>query len=511
MPLRLTNSLTDEEEVFEPRDPENVTLYYCGLTVSDDAHLGHARSWVHTDVLHRWLEFLGYSVKHVENFTDVNEKIAARIGDCGTDEAAVARHFIGRILEDMRSLRLKRVSVYPRVSEHLPEIIALIENLLDRGHAYEVNGSVYFDVTTFEEYGRLSNLSVDEMEAQGTAPTEEKRNPQDFALWKADGPDPTDLEEHRTPEAEPSEIAVEKALTFDSPWGSGRPGWHIECSAMATSHLHDTFDVHVAGRDIRFPHNENEIAQAVAGTDGEYARYWLHTGLLQTEGEKMSSSLQNYFRVRDAADRWGADVIRTFFLSTVYDADQTFSESAMAEAESRWNRLKEAYDRAVEAADSVDARTKVEDDAFRRTIDDTRSSFRTAMNDDLNTREAMSVLLELASAINRHLDERSEFDYQALQNSLEMLERLGGSVFGLALAPTVRSEVQLHDENRRTADLVELVLELREDARDSGDFEAADALRSELEAIGILVEDTAEGPTYRFENPTTPLVDDTPR
>ncbi|MFB6182979.1 MAG: class I tRNA ligase family protein, partial [Haloarculaceae archaeon] len=258
MTLRVTNTLTGEQEPFEPHDPESVLLYYCGLTVSDPPHLGHARGWVHVDVMHRWLAHRGYDVRHVENFTDVNEKIVARVGEDGDSEADVARNYIRDVIRDMRSLNLRRAEVYPRVSEHVPEIIDLVETLLEKGYAYESNGSVYFDVTEFADYGTLSNQDLDEIESQGD-PDErgEKRNPADFALWKADGVDPDDVAQHRHEDAASAERACETAQTWDSPWGEGRPGWHVECSAMSMTHLDDSIDVHVGGQDLVFPHHEN--------------------------------------------------------------------------------------------------------------------------------------------------------------------------------------------------------------------------------------------------------------
>src|SRR6056297_479031 len=349
MTLHVSNSLTGEREPFEPQDPDSVLLYYCGLTVSDLAHLGHARSWVHVDVMHRWLEHSGYDVRHVENFTDVNEKIVARVGEdeLGESEDEVARHFVSEVIADMRSLNLERAEVYPRVSEHVPEIIDLVETLVEKGYAYESNGSVYFDVTEFEEYGKLSNQKVEEMEAQGEeSEMAEKRHPADFALWKAGEAHPDD--------------APSGGETWDSPWGEGRPGWHIECSAMSTTHLGDSIDVHVGGRDLVFPHHENEIAQSEAATGEQFASYWLHVDLLETAGEKMSSSLENYFTIRNAVSEFGPNAIRMFLLSAAYDNTQTYSEAALDEAVERWERLERGYRTAVDAADDVDARTKVE-------------------------------------------------------------------------------------------------------------------------------------------------------
>ena len=489
--LSVTNTLTGEEEPFEPVGDE-VLLYVCGLTVSDDAHLGHARVWTHADVIHRWLEHEGYPTRHVENFTDVNEKIVARVGedDLGDSEAAVARGFTASVIEDMRGLNLLRAAVYPRVSEHVPEIVELIGTLLEKGYAYEANGSVYFDVTRFEEYGKLSNQRVDDLESQGPGDGQsEKRHPADFALWKAGGVTPDDVAEHRDPDLPP--LGGECGETWASPWGEGRPGWHIECSAMSMTHLDETIDIHIGGHDLVFPHHENEIAQSEAATGKQFSKYWLHTGLLETAGEKMSSSLGNYFYVTDALDRWGVNVLRTFYLGTQYGTKQTFSEAAMAEAEERWERLERTYEDAVAACDSVDARTKVEDEALRAAVETTREAFRAAMNDDFNVREAMAALLELTTSVNRHLD-GEEYDYRGLKAAVETFEELAGDVFGLELGAGSDNDVTL------AADVVELVLAVREREREAGNYDRADELRDELQALGVEVGDSAEGPTYRL-------------
>ncbi|QIO23506.1 cysteine--tRNA ligase [Haloarcula sp. JP-L23] len=494
MTLRVTNTLTGETEPFEPRDPDSVLLYYCGLTTSDPPHLGHARGWVHVDVMCRWLEWLGYDVRHVENFTDVNEKIVARVGEDGDSEADVARHYIQQVIEDMRSLNLDRAEVYPRVSEHVPEIISLVERLVESGHAYEANGSVYFDVTSFEDYGKLSNQTIEDIEAQGEDAEIEKRHPADFALWKADGVDPEDIEEHRHPEAAPAAEACETAQTWDSPWGEGRPGWHIECSAMSMTHLDETIDVHVGGQDLVFPHHENEVAQSEAATGQRFADYWLHVRLLETKGEKMSSSLGNFFTVADAVEEFGADVLRTFLLSTAYSSRATYSEETIGEAEERWDRLKRGYERAVEACDSVDAYAKVTDETLRDAVEEVRADFEAAMNDDFNTREATTALLDLTSAVNTHVDDHDDaYDYRGLRRAVETFEEFGAGILGLAFGDEhAESDVTL------AGDIVELVLDVREQERTAGNYERADELRDELEALGVEVQDTDDGPTYRL-------------
>ncbi|RQG89791.1 cysteine--tRNA ligase [Natrarchaeobius halalkaliphilus] len=506
MTLHVTNTLTGQIERFEPQDPENVLLYYCGLTVSDPPHLGHARSWVHVDVMHRWLEYLGYDVRHVENFTDVNEKIVARVGedDLGGDEADVAETYIERTIADMRSLNLLRAEVYPRVSEHVPEIVDLVETLIEKGYAYESNGSVYFDVASFDEYGTLSNQELEEIESQGE-PDErsEKRHPADFALWKAGGVDEDAVREHRH-ECVDHGGEPPTGQTWDSPWGDGRPGWHIECSAMSMTHLGETLDIHVGGRDLVFPHHENEIAQSEAATGRRFANYWLHCELFQMDDEKMSSSLGNFVTVEEAVSNWGTNVLRTFLTAGSYNSKQLYSDETIAEAEERWGHLERGYESAVETLDSADARTNVEDDGLRTAVSIARDEFTAAMNDDFNTREAQSALLSVATAINRHLedgpisdsngesrDEYRGFDYRGLRRAVETLEELG-NVLGLSFVGETSGTATL------AGDVVELVLDVRERERDDGNYERADELRDELEALGIEVQDTDEGATYRL-------------
>jgi cysteinyl-tRNA synthetase len=493
MPLSVTNTLTGEREPFEPQDPDSVLLYYCGLTVSDDAHLGHARSWVHVDVMHRWLDHLGYSVRHVENFTDVNEKIVARVGedDLGEDEQSVAMHYISSVIEDMRGLNLKRAAVYPRVSEHVPEIIDLIERLIERDHAYVSNGSVYFDVSSFPEYGKLSGQNLEEMEAQGPEDERaEKADPHDFALWKAGPVDPEAVARHRDDEAETTSSGGQ---TWDAPWSEGRPGWHIECSAMSMAHLEESIDVHVGGQDLVFPHHENEIAQSEAATGEQFATYWLHVNLLETEGEKMSTSLENFFTVKTALEELGPNAVRMFLLSAQYRQSQTYSERTIAEAIERWERLERAYDRAVAAVDSPDAYATVVDESLRTALDEQREAFTAAMNDDFNTREALAALFEIVGAVNEHVDGQDRYDYEGLNRAVETIEELGGEVLGFLFSGTTPDgDVEL------AAELIEELLAVREDRREAGDYETADDIRDRLAALGVEVQDTDSGPEFRL-------------
>ncbi len=494
MTLSLTDTLSGERVPFEPSD-DVVLLYVCGLTVSDDPHLGHARLWAHADILHRWLAHEGYDVRHVENVTDVNEKITARVGEREEweREADVARHFTDEVLAGMRGLNLKRAEVYPRVSEHITEIVGLVETLVEDGYAYEADGSVYFDVTEYADYGTLSNLDRESMESQGD-PEErsEKRNPADFALWKAGGVSEAAVEEHRKADSDQSHDHS-TGKTWESPWGAGRPGWHIECSAMAMGHLGETLDIHMGGEDLVFPHHENEIAQSEAATGQEFANHWLHVGFLQAGEEKMSSSLGNFFTVADALREYGPNVLRTFYASAEYRSQQAYTEETIVEARRRWERLERAYETAVAHADSADALTNVEDGVFRDAVAAARGGFSTAMNDDLNAREAMAELLEVAAAVNRHVDDHESYDYRALRDAIEFFEEYGEGVFGLQFGEATEGEAEIAE------DLVELVLDLREAEREAGNYERADELRDRLEALGVEVEDSDEGPTYRFD------------
>ena len=495
MTLSVTDTLSGERVALEV-DGDEILLYVCGLTVSDDAHLGHARLWFHADILHRWLDYSGYDVRHVENFTDVNEKIAARVGEREEweTEADVARHFTQSVIDDMRGLNLKRAEVYPRVSEHVPEIVDLVERLVEAGYAYEANGSVYFDVTSFPEYGKLSNQSLDALESQGD-PDErsEKRHPSDFALWKADGVSEDAIREHRKHDHEGD---IPSGQTWDSPWGDGRPGWHIECSVMSMTHLGETLDVHVGGRDLVFPHHENEIAQSEAATDETFARNWLHVGLLQTKDDKMSSSLGNFFTASDALDEFGVDTVRTFYLGAQYRGEQVFSADAMEEAEERWQRLRRAYETAVEACDDVAAHAKPTDDDLADAVTETRESFTAAMNDDLDVRSAYNALLDLGTEVNRHVETAETYDYPTLRAAVETFEELGGDVFGLSLGTDADDggDVEIAES------LVELVLDVRERERDAGNYDLADDLRDGLTDLGVEVEDGDDGPEFRFEN-----------
>jgi cysteinyl-tRNA synthetase len=483
MTLVLTNSLTGEREPFDPVEPGRVRMYVCGLTVSDAPHLGHARLWVQADLLHRWLEYRGYSVEHVENITDVNEKIVARIGEpsLGADEPTVAGRFTASVFSAMRALRLRRANVYPRVSQHRPQIIALIEELLTAGAAYEVDGSVYFDVTRFERYGALSGTDREAATVDQASDTlDEKRHPADFALWKADGVDPESIADRRDAALGP--VDDDAVTVWDAPWGPGRPGWHIECSAMAMHHLGETLDIHMGGRDLRFPHHENEIAQSEAATGAPFARYWVHVGLLQRASEKMSSSLGNFETVAAAVEAHGVGPLRMFFLGATYRTDQQYSAAAMAEATAKFTRLRHAYTRLTDACDGLDAYADLEHPELEGLTDEMLTAVGDAMDDDLNVRAALAAYMEFAAGVSGYLDDRQRYDHAGLVGAREAMLRIGTTVFGLPL----------EDDGGDSA-LIERLVDLREDYRAAGQYDAADVLREALAAAGVELEDTDDG------------------
>lgn len=466
--LRLENTLSGEKEAFEPLNDDRVLLYVCGLTVSDDPHLGHARTWVSFDVLHRYLEHKGYDVKHVENVTDVDDKIIDRAEEEGKTAAEVAARYAEQVYDDMGALNLRRVDVRPHVTEHVDEIIEMTERLVDRGYAYEAEDGVYFDVSEFDGYGKLSGQKVEELEQgeEGAA----KDAPEDFALWK--------LAEDGDGDAEP---------TWDSPWGEGRPGWHIECSAMSTTHLGETVDIHGGGRDLVFPHHENEIAQTEAATGEEFTRYWLHVGPLRVEDEKMSSSLGNFWTVHEALEEYDANEIRAFLVSTQYSKPQEFTRDALDDGAARWERLRNAYRACEEAMDSTEARAKHADDELRAATEAAREEFAEAMDDDLNTPEALAALDSLVNAVNAHVEE-PPYDYVGLFGAWRTFEELAGDILGFDFS----------GDGDGAGRIIEAVLALREEMRDDGEYETADALRDALEEAGVEVQDTDEGATYRL-------------
>ena len=493
MPLFITNSSTGKKEEFKPINLDSVSMYFCGLTVSDMPHLGHARAWVHVDTMRRWLEHSGYDVTYIENFTDINEKIVARIGesDYGSSEPEVASYFINKALHDMESLGLKRANAYPKATEHIPEILNLISSLIDSGNAYESNGSVYFDVESFQDYGKLSNPNLNDTSfSNSKIESLEKRHRNDFALWKSGPVAPESISKHRDPSL-PS-INTPTGSIWDSPWGPGRPGWHIECSAMSLTHLSDRIDIHVGGQDLIFPHHENEKAQSEAFTGKPFANLWVHIRLLETQGEKMSSSLKNYFSVSNSISEFGSNSIRMFLLSTSYHQHQAYSEVALHEAVERWGRLKRTYLRTISAVESSSSHSKLTDSNLKNSLKLFRDNFYVAMDDDFNTREAIVAIFGITNLLNQYLDSNDQYDYKSLNYALQLLDTLSSDILGLSFENN-------HGSDALSSDLINLIISLRNQERESGHYDRADALRTKLESLGIIIEDTDQSSTYRIK------------
>ncbi|MGH3666596.1 MAG: cysteine--tRNA ligase [Egibacteraceae bacterium] len=456
--MRLYNTRTRAVEEFVPGGDDHVGMYSCGPTVQAAPHFGHARAEIVPDVLRRWLEHRGYDVFHVRNITDVDDKIIARALGERRPSAAVAEEY-GRIYEaQIARLGVQPPHVAPRATGHIIEMIALIERLVEMGAAYEAGGDVYFSVRAFERYGALSGRNVDELRAGARIERDErKRDPLDFALWKA------------AKSGEPS---------WTSPWGRGRPGWHIECSAMSTKYLGSNFDIHTGGLDLVFPHHENEVAQSEVASGRRFVRYWVHNGLLSVDNEKMSKSLGNVISLSQALDRYGANVLRLFYLSVHYRSPVDFTAERLAEAQAglgRWRSFLRAT-RGLEAADG-------EPEA----VVTARARFSEAMDDDLGTPGAHAALFDLVSEGNRLLDAGDRAGAAAARDALLKLT----GVLGYTVA-----------EDRDTAGLVgplvDELLRLRAQARARKDFATADGIRARLGELGVVVEDAPRGPRWHL-------------
>ncbi len=463
--MRLYNTLSRSVEEFVSRDDGRVSMYTCGPTVQAPPHFGHARAALVPDVLRRWLTSRGYAVFHVRNITDVEDKIIARAVAEGRPAAAVAETYARIYDEQMTRFGILPPHIAPRASGHITEMIGLIERLVEVGAAYEAGGDVFFAVRRFDTYGNLSGRNVDELRAGARIePTERKRDPLDFALWKGVRGQPGSLQEPSWP----------------SPWGRGRPGWHIECSAMASRYLGAAFDIHTGGVDLAFPHHENEIAQSEAASGRRFARYWVHNGLLTLDDAKMSKSVGNVIGLGEALDRYGADVLRSFYLSAHYRSPVDFSEARLSEARAgleRWRAFLRAAPQ-LQVADLPDVAA----------VREARGRFTAAMDDDLSTPVAQAALFDLVSAGNRMLEAGRQAEAAAARAAL--LELAG--ILGYDLSPASDDGAGL------VGPLVAELLRLRSEARERRDFATADAIRAGLAGHGVVVEDSPEGPRWHL-------------
>ncbi|MGE5484206.1 MAG: cysteine--tRNA ligase [Ignavibacteriales bacterium] len=477
MTLRVYNTMSREKEPLVTREPGKVTAYVCGVTPYSRSHIGHARPSIVWDTIRRYLEYRGYRVFCVQNFTDIDDKIIAASAREGIPFRELAEKYSADYLASMDRLKVRRADIYPRATDHIGDIIEMIKALVERGHAYPSGGDVYFDVSSFQGYGKLSHRSVDDMMAGARVePGEKKDDPMDFALWKGAKP------------GEPS---------WDSPWGPGRPGWHIECSAMSLRYLGDGFDLHGGGTDLIFPHHENEIAQSEAYTGkAPFVRYWLHNELVNLRGEKMSKSLGNIVTIQEVLDRFPPEVVRLAMLSAHYRSSLELSDESLEAAEKGWRKLEGARENARgflrgSAADPVDSEMSAT----------ARRRFEEAMDDDFNTGLAIGVLFDLARDINNAVTAVSGTGPGAggpVAGALDALETLAG-IMGI-LREVGAADTDAGGGSRETVDaLMGIILDIRETARKKRDWETSDAIRTRLAGLGFVIEDTPHGPRWKRE------------
>ena len=460
--MQVYNTLTNRKEEFVPIEPGKVKMYVCGPTVYNFFHIGNARPFVVFDTLRRYFKFRGYEVKFVQNFTDVDDKIINRAKEEGITAPEVSEKYIKEYFNDAEALNVLKADVHPKVSEHIPEIITFVQTLIDKGYAYEADGDVYYSTRKFPEYGKLSGQNIDDLESGARiAIGEVKEDPLDFALWKA--------------RKEESEIA------WESPWGMGRPGWHIECSTMAKKHLGDTIDIHGGGQDLTFPHHENEIAQSEACNGVPFAHYWMHNGYINVDGKKMSKSLNNFFTVRDIRENYSGDVIRFFLLSGHYRSPINFSDTLMEQS-------KQGYERIATAIETLEfLRTNGSDEAMAdeaaeiASLDKHREKFIEVMDDDLNTADGIAAIFELVSEINLDVKDGASksFAEEALKRIRELTEVLG--LFGG------------EDEEEGLGDDIQALIDERQAARKAKNWARADEIRDQLAEMGITLKDTPQG------------------
>lgn len=461
--MKILNTLTRRKEEFKPINEGKVGIYVCGPTVYDYIHIGNARPMIVFDTLRRYLEYKGYEVNYVSNFTDVDDKIIKRANAEGVDASVISERYIAEVKKDMAALNVREATTHPKATEEIPDMIEMVKTLIEKDYAYEVNGTVYFRTRKFKDYGKLSKKNIDDLRSGNrdllVSGVDEKEDPLDFVLWKP------------KKEGEPS---------WPSPWGDGRPGWHLECSVMSKKYIGDVIDIHAGGEDLIFPHHENEIAQSEAANGTEFARYWMHNGFLKINNEKMSKSLGNFFTVREIAEKYPLQVIRFFMLSAHYRSPLNFSAELVEASKNGLERILTAVDRlkSINGTDGeVDKAAADEMDAFVKKYED-------AMDDDLNTADAISVIFELVKYANVNVtEESSKATVELVLNTIEKLCDILGII-------TEKKEEILDSD-------IEALIEERQAARKSKNFARADEIRDQLSSMGIILEDTREGVKWK--------------
>lgn len=467
--LKVYNTLSRQKEEFHPLNPGVVNMYVCGPTVYNYIHIGNARSAIAFDTIRRYLEFSGYQVKYVSNFTDVDDKMIKAAHEQGITVPQLADKYIDAFMEDTEAVNIEPATKHPRATENIPDIIQFVSDLIDKGYAYESQGDVYYRARKFKHYGELSDQSIDDLEVGASQHVDEsefdkKEDPIDFALWKA---------------AKPGEIS------WDSPWGKGRPGWHIECSVMSTKYLGDTFDIHGGGQDLAFPHHENEIAQSEARTGKKFARYWMHNGFVTVgdENEKMSKSLGNFVTVHDIVKTLDPQILRFLMATTQYRRPIQYSQKNITDATNNLNRIQTSFENITYRQKNAQIGA---DDDIDEQIDQLVDEYKTAMDDDFNAQNAIAVVYELIKLSNVY-DQQTSVKTGTIKKIIDTMKDLM-SVFGIKLVVN-----ELNDEK------IESLIQQRNQARKDHDFELSDKIRDDLKEQGIIIEDTPQGTRFRRE------------
>ncbi|MTI80714.1 MAG: cysteine--tRNA ligase [Firmicutes bacterium] len=484
--MEIYNTLTRQKEKFETSTPGQVNMYVCGPTTYNYIHLGNARPIVVFDTVRRYLLNKGYQVTYIQNFTDVDDKIIKRAIEEGEQPLVLAEKYIKEYFKDADALNVKRADKHPKVSEHMPEIIELIKELIKNGYAYEVEGNVFFDVRKFEGYGKLSGRDLDEMQAGARVEVNEiKKDPMDFALWK------------KAKHGEPS---------WPSPWGEGRPGWHIECSAMALKYLGAGFDIHGGGYDLVFPHHENEIAQSEAVVQEDFAKYWMHNGFITINKEKMSKSLGNFFLVREILDKFPGEVVRFYLLSTHYRSPLDFDNEKLEASQRGLERLKNCYNLLAEASGSSEESIEASEveKQFEDQLVHLDKSFEEAMDDDFNTALATAVWFDLAKEINVYFKDKQNDNATASAANLQRAKDLFNTfnqVLGVFKADQTTGNILMEEKDSGDDELVDQLIQLvagiRQQARKKKDWDTADSIRDGLKELGITLQDTPQGVKWK--------------
>jgi len=497
MTLKIYNTLAKNKEDFIPIEKGKVKMYVCGMTVYSDAHIGHARTYFAFDIIRRYFEYKGYEVDYIQNITDVDDKIINAANREGKNALEYSKGFTDKCLGDLDKLGIRRADLYPKASETIPEMIEMINKIIENGFGYESDGDVYFSVEKFKDYGKLSGQKLEDLQTGiRIKPGEKKLRPLDFTLWKK---------------------AKSNEPYWDSPWGKGRPGWHIECSTMSSKYLNLPFDIHGGGMDLRFPHHENEIAQAEAATGKKFAKYWMHIGLLTVNGEKMSKSLGNIINIKDLLESWDAETIRFFFAQAHYRSPPDFSEKGLKNAKKGLKRIYRLKEKMYEISNNSSKKLmkeslNKEEETYLMNIKNFKEKFENAMDDDFNTPEAIGIFFNFINQSNKYLKNNKNPKPELCKYSLEKMMELGKilTLFQekksseikddesnlIELKKILKKYLENINENS-IKNIINKLLEIREKAREIKDWETSDNIRNELEKIGYEIQDTNDGTVWR--------------